>query len=357
MSYFSDLDFSRPFLDKWHEENLLQKHIRMKLQYFLPFIFLATLSGIYAQVGSDASRLSIDRIFASGEFYQDTQAEIHWTDDGESYAVLEKNAQGVTELAQYETKSQARSLLLSAVMLTPEGQKEPLSVAEFSLSHDESKVLIFTNTSRVWRSNTKGDYWVFDRKSNKLTQIGRSFPPSSLMFAKFSGDNQFVAYVQGFNIYKEDFSSGDVKQLTFDGNGDVINGTFDWVYEEEFGCRDGFRWSPDGQHIAYWQFDSEGVEIFNLINNTDTLYPVLTPIPYPKVGTTNSACRVGVIPADGGETSWFEPEGDPRNHYIPKMGWGERPDEIWLIQLNRLQNTARVMLGSLDMPAGLRVIW
>ena len=90
------------------------------------------------------------------------------------------------------------------------------------------------------------------------------------------------------------------------------------------------------------------MEVFYLINNTDSLYPELTPIPYPKVGTTNSACRVGVIPAGGGKTTWFEPEGDPRNHYIPKMGWAESPAEIWLIQLNRLQNTAKVMLGAVE---------
>ena len=102
--------------------------------------------------------------------------------------------------------------------------------------------------------------------------------------------------------------------------------------------------------MAPWAFgfDSEGVETFYLINNTDTLYPQLTPIPYPKVGTTNSACRVGVIPASGGDTIWFEPEGDPRGHYIPKMGWVEATGHIWLIQLDRLQQDARVMLGDID---------
>jgi dipeptidyl-peptidase-4 len=139
-----------------------------------------------------------------------------------------------------------------------------------------------------------------------------------------------------------------VKRLTANQGEHIINGTSDWVYEEEFDVRDGFRWSPDSQLIAYWQFDSEGVGTFNLINNTDSLYPELTPIPYPKVGTTNSACRVGVIPAGGGDTIWFEPEGDPRQNYIPKMGWAENSDEIWLIQLNRLQNTARMMFGSVD---------
>jgi dipeptidyl-peptidase 4 len=99
--------------------------------------------------------------------------------------------------------------------------------------------LFFNNTSRVWRSFSKGDYWVYDFNTKKLKQLGTSFKSSSLMFAKFSADNKYIAYVQDFNIYKEDFSTGKITQLTFDGTGEIINGTFDWAYEEEFGKRDG----------------------------------------------------------------------------------------------------------------------
>ena len=93
------------------------------------------------------------------------------------------------------------------------------------------------------------------------------------MFAKFSPDATRVGYVRGNNIYIERLDDGRVTQLTSDGSETIINGTSDWVYEEEFGVRDGFRWSPDGRSIAYWQFDSSGVGIFSLINNTDALYP------------------------------------------------------------------------------------
>ena len=94
----------------------------------------------------------------------------------------------------------------------------------------------------------------------------------------------------------ERLDDGKVTQITTDGSENIINGTSDWVYEEEFGVRDGFRFSPDGKSIVYWQFDQSGVGIFSLINTTDSLYPVITKIPYPKAGTTNSsaslaACR------------------------------------------------------------------
>ena len=135
------------------------------------------------------------------------------------------------------------------------------------------------------------------------------------------------------------------KDLLGDAITELVNGTFDWVYEEELFCRDGFRWSPDGQHIAYWQLNSEGVKEFQLVNNTSGLYPVITSFPYPKAGETNSAARVGVVRATGGATRWFEIAGDPRNHYLPRMEWAASSDEVVIQQLNRLQNTNLVMLG------------
>ena len=202
-----------------------------------------------------------------------------------------------------------------------------------------AKLLIFTNTRKVWRQNTRGDYWVLEssRGGERSEQVGAGAPEASLMFAKFSPDATRVGYVRGNNIYIERLDDGRVTQLTSDGSETIINGTSDWVYEEEFGVRDGFRWSPDGRSIAYWQFDSSGVGIFSLINNTDALYPVITKIPYPKAGTTNSAARIGVVSAEGGPTTWIKTEGDPRNTYLARIGWIDA-NTVAIQQLNRLQN-------------------
>jgi dipeptidyl-peptidase-4 len=129
-------------------------------------------------------------------------------------------------------------------MLTPKGGK-PIGIKRFTIADDGKKVLINTNTQKVWRYDTRGDYWVFDTGTQKLWQLGKNLPESSLMFAKLSPDGSKAAYVSGHNIYVEDLAGGTVKQLTTDGSTHLINGTFDWAYEEEFGCRDGFRWSPD----------------------------------------------------------------------------------------------------------------
>jgi dipeptidyl-peptidase-4 len=134
--------------------------------------------------------------------------------------------------------------------------------------------------------------------------------------------------------------------LTKDGGNNIINGTFDWVYEEELGDRDGFRWSPDGKNIAYWQSDTKGVGTFYLIDNVDSNYSRPIPLPYPKVGTANSAVKVGVVSASGGQTKWFNVPGDPRNNYLARMDYIPGSDEVMIQQLNRLQNTNSVWVGN-----------
>jgi len=214
------------------------------------------------------------------------------------------------DIVRYDPATGERSVLVPAASLVAEEGADPLSIKDYHWSDDGKQLLIFTNTERVWRRHTRGDYWLLDLESGKLQQLGGDAGESTMMFAKLSPDGARVAWVD-FNqkdLYVQDLGSHEVTRLTADEPDHIINGTSDWVYEEEFGLRDGFRWSPDSHHIAYWQFDSEGVGTFYLINNTDTIYPELTPLPYPRVGTTNSACRIGVIPAVGGDTTWFEPD-------------------------------------------------
>ncbi len=164
------------------------------------------------------------------------------------------------------------------------------------------------------------------------------------MFAKFSPDGTRVGYVRAQNVYVETLATGAITQLTTDGGGDITNGTSDWVNEEEFSIRDGFRWSPDSRAIAYWQFDTTGVERFTLINDTDALYPTIKQYPYPKPGTTNSAVRVGIVPAAGGTTTWVKTPGALRDFYIPRMDWADAATLI-LQHMNRLQNTNDVLLA------------
>ena len=200
---------------------------------------------------------------------------------------------------------------------------------------------LYTNTKKVWRLHTEGDYWVLDLKTNKLIQIGKSLPTSSLRFAKFSPNGQKVAYVSNYNIYVEDIASQKITQLTKDGNRKLINGTFDWAYEEEFACRDGFQWSPDGQRISFWQIDARQIRDYYMMNMTDSVYSAIIPVEYPTSGQDPSPARVGVIDLNNNNISWQNIPGDPAQHYPVRMEWHSN-DEFLIQQLNRKQNESKI---------------
>ena len=323
---------------------------------------LAAPTQLRAQTSPESDKL-LHRLFASPDFEVKRFGPARWLDGGEFYTTVELSEsvkeKDAKDIVRYETATGKREVLISAAKLVPPNEKSPLKIDDYAWSKDKSRVLIFTNTAQVWRRNTRGDYWVLDLKSGALQKIGGDGPASSMLFAKFSPDGTRVAYVRANNIYVEELAGGKITQLTRDGSSTIINGTSDWVYEEELALRDCFRWSPDGRKIAYWQFDTSNVGIFALIYNLGPpreivtgfpypglgAYPSLMNISYPIPGTTNSAVRVGVIDTSGGDTRWLDVPGDPRNNYIARMEWAENSNELVVEHLNRLQNKNEVLLA------------
>jgi dipeptidyl-peptidase 4 len=264
---------------------------------------------------------------------------LKWTKDGNAYLRQEKG-----EIVQVNMPDMQKKVLVTKEQLTPEGKTIPLSIRNYFFTEDNSKVLIYTNSKRVWRYDTRGDYWVLDLKTNKLSQLGRTMAASSLMFAKLSPDGSKAAYVSDRNIFVEDLASGKIQTLTeTNGTPKLINGTFDWVYEEEFDCRDGFRWSSDGKKIAYWQIDANQIRNFNMINTTDSIYSTLVPVEYPKVGENPSPYKIGVVDIEGSKTTWMQISGVPNNTYVPRMEWAGNGTKLIIQQMNRKQNETEIM--------------
>jgi len=312
------------------------------------YLVLAMICTIPLNAQKSSNPLSLEDIFNNGSYPTRSYRSVRWLEDHKHYTTLEQNMErGCSEIIRYNAKSGDRMVLVGADRLTPAGSSEPLELRDYTWSADNTQLLLFTNTRRVWRYHTRGDYWVLNLNNGELKQLGKSLETSSLMFAKFSPDGSRAAYVSKHNIYVEDLNEGKINQLTDDGGDRFVNGTFDWVYEEEFDCRDGFRWSNDSKKIIFWHSDTQGTGTFYMINNLDSIYSVPLPFPYPKVGTTNSAVKIGVIPVTGGDPSWFDIPGDPRNHYLVRMEVIPETDEVLIQQLNRLQNTNRVWIGDL----------
>jgi len=268
-----------------------------------------------------------------------------WVDGGTGYTTIERTPDGAGEIVRYDTATGRRDILMSAAQLTPPSLGKPLQFSDYASSADGRRMMFATNGRPAMIRKTAYDYWSLDRESGEWRKLG-GFVEGGLLYAKLSPDGTRAAYVRDNNLFVEDLRTGATTALTSDGSPMIINGTSDWVYEEELALRDAFEWSPDGRRIAYYQFDQTGVPEFTLVNYTDTLYPALTRYPYPKAGQTNASVRIGVVAAGGGPTRWMKLPGDPRNTYVARMGWAANADELVLQQLNRLQNTNSVLLAS-----------
>ena len=323
--------------------------MNLKLSKLFTVCFMSVSATAFAQ-----HIPTLDEVVYGGLIKVEGGSSVNWLSDGENYSKKVKNPKGGFDIVSYEASSGNKKnsadegkVLIPASMLVKPGTSDTLSVRSFTFDSSHNQVLIYTNTRRVWRYDTRGDYWVLNMKSGRLSQLGANLPDSSLMFAKFSPDGSRVAYVSKNNIYVENIADNKITRITNDGSSTIVNGTFDWVYEEEFDCRDGFRWSPDGKYIAYWQSDTEGTGWFDIINNVDSLYPKIIKFPYPKAGTANSAVKVGYVSADGGDTHWIDIPGNARENYIMRMDFIPDSDELFIQQMNRQQNTNKVWIAKI----------
>jgi dipeptidyl-peptidase-4 len=314
----------------------------------------------------------IDRIFVAREFAARPPSPTQWLDGGASYVVVEtsRDASSQTTVVKYDSATGAkREVLIGAAQLMPAGSSTPLEIEDLSWSRDGQRVLVFTNTRRVWRTNSRGDYWLLDRRAGTLKKLGGAAPEASLMYAQFSPDATRVAYVRQNDIHVEDLTTGAIARITQDGNDLVINGGSDWVNEEELDLHDCFRWSPDGTRIAFWQFDLHGVGNFPLMyylgKDREIVtqipyphpgpYPLIVNVPYPLAGTTNSAVRAGVVSAGGGPVTWMKLPGDAREHYIARLQWADA-GTLLIQQMNRFQNTVSYLLADAGTGAA-REMW
>lgn len=265
------------------------------------------------------------------------RGKINWTSDGNHYTTVKED-----NIVQVDPNTGEEFVIIKKAQLTHPETKKYLTVQSYTFNHNNTRFLFFTNTKKVWRYNTKGDYWILDIIANKLVKLGKNLPAQSLMFAKFSPDGKKVAYVSDHNIFVEEISSGTITKITTDGSRKLINGTFDWAYEEEFGCRDGFRWSPDGNKIAFWQVDATRIRDYFMLNTTDSMYSQVIPVEYPKVGEPPSPVRIGVVSLFTRNIKWMDIEGDPQQHYIPRMEWSGNT-ELIVQQLNRKQQESKLI--------------
>ncbi len=296
---------------------------------------------------------TVDDIYASRKFTSERFRSMRWIEGGKAASYLETDtATKVTNIWRYDVADGSTSVLVAGTDLKLPGAEKPIDVENYIFSKDERKVL-FTGTLTARRLKTGGDFYLWDRDHEVLKQLTDT--RDEQLNVKFSHDGKKIGFVRNENLVVLDLESGFEKQLTFDGGGHVLNGHFDWVYEEEFGIIDGWRWSPDDRRIAFWQLDENRVPEFPIVDFLP-LHQELETMRYPKSGDPNSIVRIGVVDAstEGGgrpPVTWLDigaPADSTQDVYIPRMEWTTDPTGLSVQKLNRLQNRLELLLFNVE---------
>ena len=311
------------------------------------FALFAVLLAAPVAAQQPVTDLTVDAI-THGAYTGAPMPQPHWLADGSAYLDLRSTAGGASEIVRVNATTGAETVVAAARMLVG-GDGAPLHVEGIVPSDDGSKILLFHNSVRVWRQNTRGVYDVLDVASGRITPL--SAKPGLQMFAKFSPDGQRAAFVRDNNLFVTDLATHDERALTTDGSDTIINGTSDWVYEEELSVRDAFRWSPDSKRIAFWRFDQSPIPIFPMIDELSVPAKMI-PLRYPRPGDPNSKVTVGVVDAATGATTWLHTgEGE----YIAALAWAGT-DSLSVQRMPRVQNRIDLLMLSATSGDGRTVL-
>ncbi len=305
------------------------------LNIILVILFAIFSEAIIAQ--DTLKEVNLKEIWTEYKFMSRSVRGINSLKNGTDYTVIKKGS-----LIVYDYKSgDSITTLITPDNLIPEGSDQPIRLRSFSMSNDETRFLIPTSTESIYRHSTKSDYYVFDINSKKLTRLSENGKQS---LADFSPDGTKVAFVRDNDIYIVDLNTGNEKQITTDGKRNhIINGTCDWVYEEEFSFTKAFFWSPDGSRIAFYKFDESDVKEYT-IEYYGNLYPKWETYKYPKAGEDNSVVGIYVYALDNGYISTM-PLGENTDIYIPRIKWTKNPEILSIQRLNRLQNHLEILIA------------
>ncbi len=308
------------------------------VRVFFSFLFFVTTTIIYPQ-----QKLTLEDIFHSNKFIEKQLENVQWMPDGNSFTFTKVNPEtGLSDIYKYNVKSKRDSLIINGNSLLYDGQAVALSSYSFS---NDGRFLLFSGPERkIWRYSTYAAYYVLDLKSKKILSLENN--STYLRNVKISPDSKYVGYVYRSNIYAVDLNTGNARQITTDGDRNILNGVFDWVYEEEFSLIDAWRWSPDSRKIAFWRLDQTRVKEFYLDDEMG-LYNEITPLKYPKVGEQNSIIKIGVYNLEKNKTSWMD-IGSEKNIYIPRIYWTNTSNKLAIMRLNRHQNQLELLLSNTE---------
>ena len=305
--------------------------LRTILLTFVCFSFL---------LANDKKPLTIEDIFDSNQFDGKTISDIKWRPDGGAFTFSKPNpTTGQMDVYSHDVKTGDETILVAGADLKHSG--ELINLSSYSWTHDGKYLLLAGEEHQIWRHSSQAPHFLYDVSAKKLIPLANADP--ALRNVKLSPDGEWVGFVRAHNIYIYNLQSGEEKTITNGGTGDILNGEFDWVYEEEFGLADGWRWSPDGSKIAFWRIDQSRVKEFHLVDELP-LYNTVFKLKYPKAGEQNAIVKIGVADLESGKISWMD-LGAEEDIYVPRIFWSNSSRQLAILRLNRLQNHLELLMA------------
>ena len=298
---------------------------------FLSLIVLTWSSAISQR------QITIDDIWTNGTYRTKGVPGFRFMNDGRHYTTLKDNY-----ILKYDlTTGNLTDTLLDVNLLNLPGEDKRID--DYTFSDDEAQLLLTAGSEAIYRHSTKEWTYIYNMSNSKLMTLDTS---GKQMHATFSPDGKKVGFVLNNDLYYKDLASGQMTRITSDGKwNEIINGSCDWVYEEEFSFTKAFAWSPDNRYIAYYRFDESAVKEFTMTNYNGELYPENVTFKYPKVGMENSKVSVYIYDTKTKNKVAVDRTSDP-DGYIPRIKWTNDPSKLCVFWMNRHQNHLELLLAN-----------
>lgn len=274
-------------------------------------------------------KITVEDFTQKNTFYEESIASLNWMNNGQYYTALENN-----QILRFDvTTGKSDSVFI-------DGSKLGIFIDDYSFSTNEKKMLLLTKQTFIYRRSFTAEYFVYTLDNSELVKLSRNGRQS---YATFSPDNSMVAFVRDNNLYYTKLANMSEYAVTDDGKfGKIINGSADWVYEEELYITKAFNWSPDSKKLAYYRFDESNVKEYNLQYwDNGSLYPRDYKYKYPKAGEDNSIVDIYIYHLKESKKVKVN-LGEETDIYIPKIQWTKNPNVLSVQRLNRLQNKLNI---------------
>lgn len=296
------------------------------------FLLATLLLCNIANAQKQTAKLTLEDIYQRRVFQEKSVSGINWSKNGQFYTSLEQSG-----VVKYDiTTGKAVETLVDFSQLSPK-----IEVDDYSFSADEKKLLFTTNTEAIYRRSFRADYYVYDLPTKTLKALAEEGRQS---YATFSPDGTKVAFVRDNNLFFSELATNKITQITNDGKFNaIINGSTDWVYEEELGFAQAFFWSPDSKKLAFYKFDESRVKEYNMQYwDEKQAYPVDYRFKYPKAGELNAIVNIFTYNLATAQTLKMD-IGTETDMYIPRVKWTYNSEILSIRRLNRLQNKLEVL--------------